>query len=214
MKVPCLTPEQRQRFEKIRELARRMGNMSLGPVEGHLDPYYRDLPLSRLRRVEAAIRDAFLCALPKGEIPVLLWGDAHARSFLSLEFATKQSSRGNLLRLLVTNQKWFENNWNLFAEDLGFGTRRSILVFLRFDQTSLSRLVAPWWDPNVLMNPSVHTSRSLIKEVKARVQPGTIVFSLSLNRLRSCELYFHPNDLDVVAECVCTSAHKQEWWKD
>jgi hypothetical protein len=182
MKAPCLTPEQRQRFEKIRELARRMGNMSLGPVEGHLHPY-RDLPPSRLRRVEAAIRDAFMCALLEEEIPVLLWGDAHARSFLSLEFATKQNSRGNLLRLLVTNNKWFENNWVLFADDLGFGTRRSILVFLRFDQTSLSRLVAPWWDPNVLMNPSVHTSRALIKEVKARVQPGTIVFSLSLNRL-------------------------------
>ena len=214
MKVPCLTPEQRQRFEKIRELARRMGNMSLGPVEGHLDPYYRNLSPSRLRHVEEAIRDAFMGALLEEETPVLLWADAHARSFLSLEFATKQSSRGNLLRLLVADKKWFESNWGLFADDLGSETLRDIFVFLRYDKASLSRLVAPWWDPNVLMNPSITSSRSLLREFKTRVEPGTVVFSLSLDRLRSCELYFHPNDLDVVAECVCTSAHKQEWWKD
>jgi len=210
---PQLTSGQRRRFEKIHELACRMGNMSLVSVQGHLHPY-RDLSTTRLRCVERAIRDAFVGALPEEEVPVLLWADAHARSFLSLEYASKQSSRSNLMRLLIQDKKWFENNWGLFADDLGFGTRRSIFVFLKFNQASLSRLVAPWWDPNVLMNPSVKSSRSLLREVKTRIQPGTIVFSLSLDRLRSCELYFHPDDLDVVAECVCMSAQKQEWWSE
>jgi hypothetical protein len=213
MKQFELTSGQRRRLEKIRELARRMGNMSLAPVQSHLNPY-RDLSPSQLTRVEAAIRNAFMEALPEQEIPVLLWANGQARSFLSLEFAQKQSSRGNLLRLLTTSKKWFEKNWELFADDLGSEARRDIFVFLRYDKTRLSRLVAPWWDPNVLMNPSITSSPSLLREVKARLRPGTIAFALAMAGLRSCELYFHPNDLEIVTESVCTSAHKQDWWTE
>jgi len=78
---------------------------------------------------------------------------------------------------------------------------------------TLSRLAAAWWDPDVLLTPNVANPRYLLREVKSRVQPGTVVFSLSLKRLTSCELYFHANDVDVVTECVCTNAQKNKWWK-
>lgn len=208
-----LTPEQQLRFEKIRSLAHKCGNMSLSLVEGHLNPY-RDISPARLKDAESVIFDTFMKALPEADIPVLLWADARARSFLSNEYATKQSCRGNVFRFVVTDKKWFVKNWQLFAGDLGFGVRRKIFVFMAYSKESLSHLMAPWWDPNVLTNPGVKNSRSLLNEVRDRVRPGTVVFSLSMLRLASCEIYFHPDDLDIVTECVCTSAHKQDWWKD
>lgn len=206
----ALTPAQQGRFQKIHELAARMGNMSLAMVQTHLNPY-RDLSRTHLKHVEDSIREGFMSALLEEETPVLIWArDCAVKSF---DFATRQGGRGRLTRLLA-KKKWFENNWEFFSEPVGFKGRRCIFVFLTYDESSLSRLVAPWWDPNVLTNSSVASSPSLVKEAKTRLKPGTIAFSLGLKGLRSCEIFFHPDDVAVVPETVCRNANKQDWWKD
>lgn len=207
------TESQRLRFYKIRDLARRSGNLSLSAAESHLDPYYKNVSEDRLRSLQKNIFDAFMSALLDENIPVILWADDRIRSLVSFEGSYTESARGKVLRLLA-KKTWFENNWWLFADNLGDGTRRYLFVFLKFNETTLSRMAAPWWDPNVLMNPSAHSSPSLLKQVRARLEPGIVVFSLGLDRLRSSEIFFHPADLDIVSECICKSAQKQEWWKD
>ncbi len=207
-----LSTAQAQRFEKVRELARSVGNLTLSVAEPHRNPY-RDLSAKELAVLEKRVKHAFLETLPNENIPVLISADDHVRSAVNFDGAEKKKSSGRIVRLLVSEKRWFETNWNLFASDLGFGTRRSLFVFLKFDEKSLAKLVGPWWDPDVLLNPHVASSRALIKGVENQLEPGTIVFSLSLVRLRTCQLYFHPDDLDCVTTTVCTAAQKTKWWK-
>jgi len=212
MKTAGFSTEQQQRFEKVRNLARTARNLTLTLVEPHQNPY-RDLSPSRLARVEETVKRTFMNAIPEERIPVLISADENMRSAISFDFAERRKSRNSVLRLVATDKRWFEDNWNLFAGDFGFGARRSLFVFLKFNEESLSGLVAPWWDPDVLLNPHIASSRMLLKEVEARIEPGTIVFSLALVRLCSCQLYFHSDDVDFVTTRVCAGAQKTKWWR-
>ena len=212
MRIADLSLEQQRRLEKIQSLARRHRNLTLALVEPHRNPY-RDLTPSRLTRVEDIVRRTFINAIPEGDVPVLISADEKIKSAISFDWAMREKSRGAVLRIVATDKRWFETNWNVFAGDLGFGVRRRLFVFLRLSEESLSQLVGPWWDPDVLSNPHIASSRSLMKEIETRIQPGTIVFSLALVRLRSCQLYFHSDDVDSVTTRVCIAAQKTKWWK-
>lgn len=211
MKSIGLKPEQMHLFGELKKLAKRMGNISLGMGESHLRPY-SDMSPQYVAEFEASVRECFLSSLREGETQLLIRAVPEARRVLKYDFARVESSRGNIIRMIATNRKWFEENWGLFAGDLGPEIRRSIYVFIKYNESSLAHLVSPWWNPNVLLNPSTVHSPSLIREVKSRVTPGVVVFSLAFPRLWECELFFHPVDLDVVMECACVNAHKQDWW--
>jgi len=212
MKTDNLTEVQRQRYLRVQELAQENLNLTTNLVEPHLNPY-RDISSMRLAKVEALARDAFMSALPTGETLVMLAADDKIKSSLSLDYALREKTRGTALKLKIKNAKWFENNWNIFAGDLGFGARRSIFVFFELKENILAKLISAWWDPDVLLNPHVASSRSLLNQVKAQIKPGSLVFSLSLIRLRSCQLYFHKSDAENVTRIVCASTHKTKWWK-
>ncbi len=213
MKSIRLKPEQMHLFGELKKLAKAMGNISLEMGESHLRPYGDDMTPQYVAEFEASVRECFLSSLRERETPLLIRAVPEDRRVLKYDFARVESSRGNIIRMTATNRKWFEENWWFFAADLGPELcRRSIYVFIKYDESSLARLVSPWWNPCVLVSPNTVHSRSLIREVKSRVTPGVVVFSLAFPQLGCCELFFHPDDLDVVTECVCVNAHKQDWW--
>jgi hypothetical protein len=212
MKTTRFSTEQQQRFEKVCNLARTARNLTLTLAEPHQNPY-RDLSPSRLAHAEESVKRAFVNAIPEGSVPVLISADDKISAAISFDFAERRKSRGSVLRLVVTDKRWFEENWNLFAGDYGFGARRSLFVFLKLDEERLFSLIAPWWDPDVWLNPHIASSRAMLKEVENQIEPGTIVFSLALVRLRSCQLYFHSHDVDFVTKHVCAAAQKTKWWK-
>lgn len=212
MRTDEMTENQRERCSRVQALAQENGNLTMSLVEPHLNPY-RDISPTRLAKVEALARSAFMSALPAEETLVMIAADEKVKSLLSFDFALRAKCGGAALKLKIQDAKWFDNNWNIFAGDLGFGSRRSIFVFFELTENILSKLTSPWWDPDVLLNPDVASSRSLLKQVKAQIEPGTFVFSLSLIRLRSCQLYFHESDAENVTKIVCASTRKTKWWQ-
>lgn len=212
MKTKPLSEDQLHRAAKVLEVAERHRNLTLTLVEPHRNPY-RDLKPGELAQTERAVKEAFFNALTEAPIPVIIAADDNIKSKISFEHARAERSRGRTVRLVATDRRWFDVNWHLFADGFGFGARRSIFVFLQLDSERLSMLVHPWWDPDVLLNPYIASSRSLLKEVEKTTSPGTVVFSLSLVRLSSCQLYFHQSNAKHIVDCVACAANKTQWWK-
>jgi hypothetical protein len=215
MRTPNYTEEDhKHRTNQFWELVRKHRNLTLSLIEPHLNPY-RDLSTDRLDQVEMGAKNALLDALPEGNIPVLIHADEKTRSSLSFEYAEKQKSRGDVVRLVARDRLWFEQNWDLFSnkqmESVGSGLWRHVFVFLKFEPEKLSGLVSPWWDPNVLTNPNSVITRSILKEVDSRIEPGTVAVSFILLRMRSFQLYFHSDDVDSISRCACGAAQKTEW---
>ena len=117
-----------------------------------------------------------------------------------------------MIRFFVDHTKWVERNWRLFANDWGDYERRDVHLFFPFDKASLAELVRPWWDPDVLTNASIASSPRTIAEIHKRLEPGVLCFSVALSRLSSCEIYFHPKDLEAGVITVCESANKTKQW--
>jgi hypothetical protein len=215
MRRPNFTEEDnKRRTKQFWELVRKHRNLSLQLIEPPLDPY-SDLAASVLKHVELSAKNAFLAALPEENIPILMHADAKTRASISLDYAEVQKSRGNVVRLIAKDRRWFENNWHVFSckqmEVIGSGLRRAVFVFIKFDQAALARLVAPWWNPNILTNPRNTISTSLLKEVDSRIEPGVVAISFVFLRMRSCQLYFHADDVDAISRCVYKAAKKTEW---
>jgi hypothetical protein len=123
-----------------------------------------------------------------------------------------EKRRGNVLRFFIEDSKWIDRNWRTFAGKWPFGTRRDVHLFFDYDWASLEMLVGPWWDPNVLVNPSIVSSPRTVAEIHDRLQPGMICFSVAHLRLRHCEVYFHPKDVEDGVKRICAAAEKTEWW--
>jgi hypothetical protein len=217
MRRPNYTEEDhKRRAEQFWELVRRHRNLTLKLIETHLNPY-SDLSTSVLKQVELSAKNAFLDALPKANIPVLIHADAKTRASISFEYAECQKSRGDVVRLIAKDRRWFEHNWDIFSckqmEVIGSGLRRQVFIFINFDQKTLAGLAAPWWDPNVLTNPHSVIKSSILKEVHSRIEPGMVAVSFIFHRMSSCQLYFHADDVEAISRCVYAAANKTEWAK-
>ncbi|MFN7139666.1 MAG: hypothetical protein ACK4UN_10025 [Limisphaerales bacterium] len=120
--------EQLKRCEKICKLAGDKQNLTLTLVAPHLNPY-RDISPDSLAKIETNVRKAFFSAIPNGNIPVISSADDHVNNTIDLTGAKLIKRKGRRLDLLISNRNWFDNNWNVFAGNFGFGTRRSVFVF-------------------------------------------------------------------------------------
>jgi hypothetical protein len=198
-------------LSKLRALATKHGNCTLSLAPPHKD-VYRDYSSKAVQRLGDQARENLKAAIFQPEISATLSAPEKLRVTISTDFLKIESQRGDVWKFTIQNCQWIDQNWHLFTGPFEFGTKRDIQLFLQFDPKSLGLLVSKWYDPNVLTNPSIASSPRTIAEIKKRLAPGTLAFSISQLRLKKCQLYFHPNDISDAIDTVCGAARKTKWW--
>jgi len=198
-------------FERLRLLAREHGNCSLTLVPPHKNPY-RDYSADAVQLLEKQARENLKAAIIQDEIHAMLSATADIQSGISTAGVKTEMRRGNVWKFVIQNVAWIDENWKTFAGPFEPKSRRKIHLFLRFDAVSLQKLVSEWYDPNVLTNASVASSPRALSAIKKCLEPGVLAFSISLFRLRSCQLYFYPKNVEEAVDVICEAAQKTEWW--
>jgi hypothetical protein len=207
-----LSPRQRKRTQALIDLARKHRNCSLAPCPPYRD-LYREFSPRTVERTEKKIRQALEEAIFVPEVPIWLAGSRNVLDATSLKHSRLESRKGNVMHLAMLDVQWIEENWKVFSGEFEFGSRRNIHLIFPFTKDSLKTLVAPWWEPGVLTNPSISSSPRTVAGIHGRLKPGFLAFSLSLLRLNACEIFFHPQDIPNACRWICEAANKTEWWR-
>ncbi len=207
-----LLSEQRDRCLRTIALAREHCNCTLSLLPPHRNPY-RELDEKAVTRLHEKVKNSLVRAIGDQPVFVHLSADDCVRESISYSGAHIESKRGRVQRLRVESPSWIDDNWLVFAGKWEFGTRRDVQLFFNASSQSLKILATPWYDPDVLVNPSILSSPRTVSFIHEQLVPGRICFSVCSVRLRSSEIFYHEDDVEKTVRTICEAAHKTRWWK-